>query len=416
MQRLEGLTTQRKVVDALATPAPQAAAYYTGVIGTGLGLIRAMGGAMDEGSTAARLNTYVAFLRMKEAAGQERAAVSGVFASGNYDLGAYRRLAALAGDQSNFADRFRASAAPEQVASLDATETSSSAREVARLRETLLSTVPGDVPAFRDAPAWFKIASQRIDGLKGVEDSLTADLLAQTHSLRAEAERKLWLWVGGAFALILASAGIAFAIGTAISRPLNRVARALTAIGRDEGERSAVALPVGGPRELRAITSAAAAFQESVAERRAARAIQEQHATETNAAQRAAALNLADRFEQVIGGIVGMVSSSATELQATAQQMTATAGETAAQSTAVAAAAEEAASNVTTVAAAAEELGSSVQEIGRQVDGSADLARRPSPRRIRRARRCRPSAPPSPGSVTWWGSSPPSPGRPTCWR
>ena len=83
---------------------------------------------------------------------------------------------------------------------------------------------------------------------------------------------------------------------------------------------------------------------------------------------------MADAFERSVGGIVGLVSSSATELQATAQAMTATATETASQSTTVAAAAEEAASNVNTVAAAAEELGSSVQEIGRQVQGSAELA------------------------------------------
>ncbi len=85
-------------------------------------------------------------------------------------------------------------------------------------------------------------------------------------------------------------------------------------------------------------------------------------------------VELADGFEAAVGGIVGMVSSSATELQATAQQMSSAAGETAAQSTTVAAAAEEAASNVGTVAAAAEELGTSVQEIGRQVHGSATLA------------------------------------------
>ncbi|GEP12773.1 methyl-accepting chemotaxis protein [Methylobacterium gnaphalii] len=85
---------------------------------------------------------------------------------------------------------------------------------------------------------------------------------------------------------------------------------------------------------------------------------------------------MADRFEQAVGGIVSMVSASATELQATAQTMTATATETAIQSTTVAAAAEEASANVGTVAAAAEELGASVQEIGRQVSGSADLAQR----------------------------------------
>ncbi len=85
-------------------------------------------------------------------------------------------------------------------------------------------------------------------------------------------------------------------------------------------------------------------------------------------------VELADGFERAVGGIVGHVSSSATELQATAQQMTSTAAETASQSTTVAAAAEEAASNVGTVAAAAEQLGASVQEIGRQVQGSVGLA------------------------------------------
>ncbi len=59
---------------------------------------------------------------------------------------------------------------------------------------------------------------------------------------------------------------------------------------------------------------------------------------------------LADGFEAAVGGIVGLVSSSATELQAT-EQLTSTATETARQSTTVAAAAEEAASNVGTVAA-----------------------------------------------------------------
>ncbi|WP_019905834.1 HAMP domain-containing methyl-accepting chemotaxis protein [Methylobacterium sp. 77] len=85
-------------------------------------------------------------------------------------------------------------------------------------------------------------------------------------------------------------------------------------------------------------------------------------------------VELADGFERAVGSIVEMVSSSATELQATAQSMNVTATETASQSTTVAAAAEEAATNVHTVAAAAEELGSSVQEIGRQVAGSSTLA------------------------------------------
>ncbi len=84
---------------------------------------------------------------------------------------------------------------------------------------------------------------------------------------------------------------------------------------------------------------------------------------------------MADAFETAVGGIVGMVSASATKLQATARTMTATATQTAAQSTAVAAAAEEASSNVGTVAAAAEEL--SVPRAGDRPPGRRLGAARP---------------------------------------
>jgi methyl-accepting chemotaxis protein len=65
---------------------------------------------------------------------------------------------------------------------------------------------------------------------------------------------------------------------------------------------------------------------------------------------------LADRLEAAVGGIAHMVSSSATELQATAQSMATTAGQTNQQAAAVTAAAEESGVGVQTVAAAAEEL------------------------------------------------------------
>ncbi|ESQ78536.1 methyl-accepting chemotaxis protein [Asticcacaulis sp. YBE204] len=84
---------------------------------------------------------------------------------------------------------------------------------------------------------------------------------------------------------------------------------------------------------------------------------------------------LATQFEGAIGGIVDMVSSAATEMQATAQQLTMSAQESAAQATSVSAAAEEAGTNVTSVAGSAEELGASVAEISRQVDHSLVKAR-----------------------------------------
>jgi methyl-accepting chemotaxis protein len=79
-------------------------------------------------------------------------------------------------------------------------------------------------------------------------------------------------------------------------------------------------------------------------------------------------------FEAKAGELVGQVSAAATELQATAQSMTGTAGQASQQATNVAAAAEEASANVQTVAAAAEQLAASIAEISRQVSQSAKVA------------------------------------------
>ena len=79
---------------------------------------------------------------------------------------------------------------------------------------------------------------------------------------------------------------------------------------------------------------------------------------------------IADEFDANIKCVVETISSSATELEASAQTMAQVADQANQRSTAVAAASEEASSNVQTVAAAAEELAASISEIGRQVTQS----------------------------------------------
>ena len=157
-----------------------------------------------------------------------------------------------------------------------------------------------------------------------------------------------------------------------ISMPVQRMVRVMDKVA--EGD-TTVAVPHAGERsEIGAMAAAVQVFKDNLIRSRQLEAETAQARLAAEEQRKAGMRQMADAFERSVGGIIGMVSSSATELQATAQTMTATATETASQSTTVAAAAEEAASNVNTVAAAAEELGSSVQEIGRQVQGSASLA------------------------------------------
>ena len=83
---------------------------------------------------------------------------------------------------------------------------------------------------------------------------------------------------------------------------------------------------------------------------------------------------LTNAFESNVTQMVGLVSSAATQLQATARSMSGTADVTTRQASTVASAAEEASVNVQTVASAAEELAASIGEISRQVAQSAKVA------------------------------------------
>jgi methyl-accepting chemotaxis protein len=83
-------------------------------------------------------------------------------------------------------------------------------------------------------------------------------------------------------------------------------------------------------------------FKDSMTETERLRAAQDEVKRQAAAEQKAALNRMADGFESKIGGLVGMLSSGSTELEATAQSMTGTANQSNKQAAAVAAAAEEA--------------------------------------------------------------------------
>lgn len=87
---------------------------------------------------------------------------------------------------------------------------------------------------------------------------------------------------------------------------------------------------------------------------------------------------LASDFDSRTAGIIKSLAAAATEMQATAAQMTAASSNTAHASQIVASAAAEADSNVQTVAAATEELSASSMEIARQISSVAEKSNRAS--------------------------------------
>ena len=233
-----------------------------------------------------------------------------------------------------------------------------------------------------DAPSATRLSNT--DGRsarKALMDSLNKRVAANVDALAEEkrqasdvaAAATRTLTAVAAIGLLAAFALLGFVVVFGIARPLNSLVRALERMAKGEVD-AGIAEAARGD-EIGAVGRAVEGIRDMVAQKAAEQAAIKHIADEAAALERKRTMaELADGFERAVGGVLGMVSSSATELQATAGTMSGTAAETAAQSSAVAAAAEEAGSNVGTVAAAAEELGSSVQEIGRQVSGSAQLA------------------------------------------
>ncbi|TNC14049.1 HAMP domain-containing protein [Methylobacterium terricola] len=205
------------------------------------------------------------------------------------------------------------------------------------------------------------------DDIRTYMEKGSDDLTDQTNAIRHAL-------IGASAAGMLAGLAAVFLIAVfGITRPLGRLVAVLQRMAA--GETEAEIREAARGDEVGVVARAVEGIKAMVA-RKAAEEAEIRRVADAAAARerKRTMMELADGFERAVGGIVGIVSSSATELQATAEQMTATAAGTASQSITVAAAAEEAAAHVSTVAAAAEELGTTVQEIGRQVAGSAGMA------------------------------------------
>lgn len=181
------------------------------------------------------------------------------------------------------------------------------------------------------------------------------------------------LWMKIAVVVSIAAIALmAWLIGRNIAGSISGMTQAMRALA---GGNKAIAVPgVGRKDEVGGMADALQVFKDQAVEMDRMHAAAKEAEKKAEEDKRRAMVALADNFQASVGEIVTSVSAASTQLQTTAQGMTATAEETSRQSTAVAAASEEAATNVQTIAAAAEELTASVNEISRQVADAARIA------------------------------------------
>ena len=362
---LAELAAKRADVSGLRIVGPDSFRFYTSLITNLLAVPQESVKVSDSPAVTANLLAYFNFLAAKERAGQERATGSAGFASGQFAPAQYRTLLTILAEQAAFLSSFQSYATEAQRNAAQQTLTGPIITEAERLRRIAVETgseKPLGGVAARD---WFKATTDRIDLMKTVEDVLQRDLATLNQANAAQAWKILTY--GSSFALIMLMAAliVGFVLARGITRPITGMTEAMRGLARGDWS---TAIPGRDKRdEIGTMAEALEVFRNGMMEAEELRKAQETQKQQAAEERRIAMNDLADKFEQSIGEVVGNVTQASSRLQGTAEEMARTAEETSGQSTAVAAASEQVTANVQTVASATEELSASIREIAQQV-------------------------------------------------
>ena len=218
-------------------------------------------------------------------------------------------------------------------------------------------------PAIEEA---VQATGQLIDEFQAINDTVsneTTDLAAGTKTLTITAL---------SLASLLMLAGAVFMARRTITNPLSALTNAMQNMSAGRLDIAIEGADRGDEVGLMAKTLEV--FRGQLAE--VERLRKEQAEQEKRAAQqrKSELIDLANRFQRAVGGIVDTVSSASGQLESAATTLSKTASNTQQLSQAVAAASEQTSANVQGVAAASEQLSSTVTEIGRQVQESTVIA------------------------------------------
>jgi methyl-accepting chemotaxis protein len=171
--------------------------------------------------------------------------------------------------------------------------------------------------------------------------------------------------------VVAMAVGLVLLFTRRITRPLARLTAQMAEIAG--GKLDTVIAMAGRGDELGAIAQAVEVFRSGMIERNRLVAEQQDAATRTEAERRASLLRLADGFDEEVSGLVGVISTAASQMETTAGAMSGSAEQTNRQAGAANAAAVTAGTGVDSVAAAAQQLSASINEISQQVARSAEI-------------------------------------------
>ena len=370
LSTLSQMDNIRSQVDSLSIDAPSAIGYYTDLNAQNLDFVSYLASSSNEAGVMSGLVAYTNYLLGKERAGIERAVGASGFAAGQFTQVAMDKFKQLINEQEVYANVFLAYATESQKALFSEVMHGAAASEVGRMRIVAISGgLTGDLEGIQGGE-WFDAITEKINGLKQIEDSLATDLLALMAATESEAEASMWFGV----AIVATALFAAICVSTIVIRSIGRSFRgALAPMAQLADGELGVDLPEPTKNEIGDIVKALTVFQANGREQKQLAEVQDaENQVKLDRAQ--AVDGLVNEFDENAKTLLDQVSDAASKMTDTATSLSDNATITSERSTTVAAAAEEAAANVQSMAASAEELSRSITEISQQISTATGTA------------------------------------------
>jgi methyl-accepting chemotaxis protein len=218
------ISNVRRDIDALSITGPKAVTYFSSTIANLIGLIEAAGELSDDLRINQRSRAFVAIVKRKELAGQERATASGAFAAGEFAPDVHRNFLRLLALQEAQMSAFDKDATKAEIDAVAGVLKGAVVDELGRMR-AIAAAAPFDKAAVKTiaAPDWFSTITQYIDLLKTAEDRVAAEFLSATHAVANEDRSAFYGIAAVSVAVLLLVLAMTIVVVRSITRPIARL-------------------------------------------------------------------------------------------------------------------------------------------------------------------------------------------------
>lgn len=246
-EKLDQLKAVRARADKFDISVPDEIAAYTGTISTLVDVIGKSGQFSSSPKVVQQVTAYLALVRAKEQAGQERAMTTAAFAADTTEPARYRLILERHHRQDAYFDIYRSTADDTALKSLEAALADAPARAVARLRGVLIEkSATGGFGI--DPTEWFAQITRKIDALHETENLVVKGISATSAEIVSGSQQLLYGYIGLSIVAVAMVILASLWVSGSVAKPLHaEVEVAEFATRKNDFTRD---VPESGPTEV----------------------------------------------------------------------------------------------------------------------------------------------------------------------